>query len=113
MTVQLRKLKDKYSNWLDIYLPSDSTFSGVLVAATDTTLAVPAGFNVAVFAFTGDVYVADDVVATVPTGAITAVEGELNPTAWDVTGITTLHFISSGTPSVQISFFVAPNLYPT
>ena len=113
MAVQLHKFKDKYSNELDVTPPSDSHFSGVLVGSTDTLLTVPAGFQIAIFAFTGDVYVANDAVATLPTGAITAVEGELNPTAWDVSNVTVLHFISTGTPSVQVSFYTIGTLFPS
>lgn len=102
---------------------SDTIFSVTLVAAADTTVAVPLTaavgaptafkFNkfLAVIACTPsiDTYVALNATAAVPVGgAFAATTSELVPQGYiakQVKSGDVLHFISAGTPHVTVSFY--------
>ena len=54
----------------DAILPSDSIYSGVLVAGTEQTVTVPTGAEYVLFNFDKNIFVNYDTTATVPTGTI-------------------------------------------
>jgi len=89
----------------DFLYPSDTIYSGVLVANTEQQVTVPTGADFCIFNSTGDIYVNYDATATVPTGTISSGGGELNPIKRYVGETTTLHIISDGTPKVTLQFF--------
>lgn len=88
---------------------SDTIAFVVLAANTEQHFTAPAGSSVAVFAATGNFFCDLHGTAAIP-GATDTSYGvtipELNPTVLTVTGGTTVvSLISSGTPTITISFY--------
>lgn len=98
------------STFLDIasteaLVPSTDIYSGELSANIEQTLSVPTGADFVLFNADNDFYVNYDLTATVPSGPISQVGGELNPIVRNVTEITTLHFISAAVTKLSVVFY--------
>ena len=85
--------------------PSDTIYSGALVANTEQTVTVPAGADFCIFSANGDFYVNYDTTAAVPTSTISEAGGELNPSIRYVGETTVIHIISSVAVLVTLQFF--------
>ena len=84
---------------------SDETYSCVMVADTDTTVTVPTNANYAVVSCTGTVYVGSSEVILPAGNTLTKRVGQSGGTVYQLKDITTLHFRSAGTPSLDVSFY--------
>lgn len=89
-----------------------------ILSATNVSHAVPSGANWVVFSSTGPFFAKPNGAAVVPVGAVTdGSASELSPAAWQLrplgydgpkssgVAITTIGLISSGTPTVTLSFY--------
>lgn len=82
------------------YVNSVSLSAGVAESIT-----VPSGAVFAVFSATGDFYANYTTTATVPGDVSDGTASELNPSARNVFGLSTISVISSGTPSITVAFY--------
>lgn len=76
-----------------------------LAASVAESVTVPPWAKYAIFASNGDFFAKCDTVATIPTDDDVGDASELNPAAWDVSGKATISLISSGTPTITVSFY--------
>ena len=97
--------------WFDLPLKAvtrqapDFVDARVLVAATNETHTVPATAKYVVFSSTGDFFARKNAVATVPVDTTDGTASELNPAAWELTGVTTIGLISAATPTITLAFY--------
>lgn len=82
-----------------------SVYSRSLAANTAEGITVPAGANFAVFSATDDFYANYVTTATVPGDVTDGTASELNPSIRNVSGVTTISVISSGTPIITVTFY--------
>lgn len=86
-------------------VPSDSIYSGALVAGVEQTLAVPTGAEFVLMTATNDYYVNYDTTAAVPSGSISLAGGELNPIVRYVGEASLLHIISPYNCYITFAFY--------
>ena len=90
----------------DALYPSDTIYSGELVAGVEQTVTVPAGADFAIFNATGDIWVNYDTTAAVPTGTISQAGGELNPIHRYVgKPVIVIHIVADVACLVSITFY--------
>lgn len=78
----------------------------VLAASTAETNAVPSGATKVFFAATGNFFARPDGTVTVPSADVTdGTAGEINPTVWDVSGVTNIMVIADSAITVTLSFY--------
>jgi len=87
-----------------------NTFSGVLAASTAQSVTVPLGASLylAIFAYStgGEVWVANNTTAAIPTGSIGLTSSQLNPVARQVKPGDVLSFITPDTAcNLNVSFY--------
>jgi len=85
--------------------PSDTIYSGALVASTEQTITVPSGAEFVIFMCNNDFYVNYDTTAAVPTSSISEAGGELNPEIRYVGETTVLHVISEFACKLTLAFY--------
>lgn len=85
--------------------PSDTIYSGALVASTEQTVTVPSGADFVIFMCSNDFYVNYDVTAAVPTSTISEAGGELNPEVRYVGETIALHIISEFACKITLAFY--------
>jgi len=86
--------------------PSDTIYSGELVADTEQTVTVPAGAEFVLFNSDGDFYTNYDTTAAVPTGTISEAGGELNPIKRYIGETSVIHIIAdSSFIHITLAFF--------
>lgn len=88
------------------FLPAKFKFKAFLTATVESTVTVPDNVDTVIFEFTPTgVWVAESTTPiTLPIGAFTSTESELNPGVRNVTPGQTLRFISSANTEVGIIF---------
>lgn len=101
----LRQISSSEIDNTDALFPSDSIYSGLLVANTEQTVSVPSGAEFVIFTATNDYYVNYDTTATVPSGTISQVGGELNPILRYIGETSVIHIISPYTAYITLGFY--------
>lgn len=88
------------------FLPAAFKFQGALLASIERTMVVPNNVDTAFFSFVPlGVWVAESgTPITIPAGAFTSTEAELNPGVRNVTPGATLRFIASAATEVGVIF---------
>lgn len=90
----------------DVIFPAKYVNAYVLAANTAQPVTIPTGARVAMFSATSNFYVKFQGAAAVPTVNVTNGSApELNPTARDVTGYTTLSLVAPADSVVTICYF--------
>ena len=80
--------------------------SRVLAANVAESHTVPAGAKFVLFSSDGDFYARPDATAAIPADDVTDGSGsEINPVAWDLTGVSAIGLIASATRIVTLSFY--------
>ena len=78
-----------------------------MVSGTLKTLAVPSGARKAVFSFDSDVYVSNFATLAVNTSdAQNNTVGELNPTMYNIEGVSNIYLISQYSCNVTVAFYL-------
>ena len=79
----------------------------VLTANTNESHTVPAGARVVVFSATGDFYAEPGGTAAVPAADVTdGSASELNPTQWNLDGVTSIGLIAPAATTITLSFYL-------
>ena len=93
------------------YLRSAPTYIDArdLAANTNETHTVPAGAEAVAFSSDGDFYAKPNGAAAVPGDVTDGAASELNPEAWDLTGVTTIGLIAPSARKVTLSFYKLKN----
>lgn len=88
---------------------SDVIYNLVLTANTEKVVTVPSGADIVVFGTTASFYCKMNSTVEIPaTDIIDGSGGELNPTARQVAGISTIHLIASSDCIITLSFYNVP-----
>lgn len=82
--------------------PSGHVNARVLAGAAES-VTVPTGAKIAVFSATADFYANATATAAAATDIDNGTASELNPSVWDVTGLTSISLF--GTASVTVAFY--------
>lgn len=78
----------------------------VLAANTAESHTVPTGAKFVLFGSDGDFYARPNATAAVPSADVTDGSGsEINPVAWDLTGVTTISLIAAAARVVTLAFY--------
>jgi hypothetical protein len=78
----------------------------VLAANTAASHTVPTGAKFVIFSSDGDFYARPNADPAVPAQAVAdGSAGELNPTIWDLNGVTTIRLVAAATRIVTLTFY--------
>src|SRR6185436_7444856 len=76
-----------------------------LAASTNETHTVPAGADFVIFSADGDFYAKPNGAAAVPSDVTDGAASELNPSHWELNGVTSIGLIASAVRKVTLSFY--------
>lgn len=101
----LEQISSSDINDTDALYPSDTIYSGLLVAGIEQTVTRPTGAEFVIFTATNDYYVNYDTTVAVPSGNISLAGGELNPILRYIGETDVIHIISPYSAYITLGFY--------